>query len=118
MAIRIILGVVVAILVLAMTGVLSFLSPVPDGIYLAAYGHPMPDRDGSAVQQINDWLTFLPTDPTTRGLMVCGTVVIILAIVFFGGLVTMKMKRMNRARAARKDARIRAMDSYNVTRQR
>lgn len=118
MAIRIILGVVVAILVLAMTGLLTFLSPVPQGIYLAAYGHPMPHRDGSAAQQINDWLTFLPTDPTTRGVIVCATVVIILAIVFFGGLLTMKAKRLNRARQARKDARIRAMDAYNVTRQR
>ncbi|MGH2346982.1 MAG: hypothetical protein ACRDG4_17285 [Chloroflexota bacterium] len=116
MAIRLILGVVVALVVLAMTGVLSFLSPVAEGIYLAAYGHPMPHRGGGAADQVNDWLSFLPADPTTRGLIVCGTIVVILALFFFGGLVTMKLKRMGRARQARRDARTRAMDSYHVTR--
>jgi hypothetical protein len=114
MAIRLILGGIVALVILAMTGVLSFLSPIPEGIYLAAYGHPMPHRDGSAVQQVNDWLSFLPSDPTTRGLIVCGVIVGILVLNFFSGLITMKVKRTIRARQARKDARTRAIDSYHV----
>ena len=116
MGVRLILGAVVALVVLAMTGVLGFLSPIAEGIYLAAYGHPMPHRNGDAAQQINDWLSFLPNDPTTRGLIVCGVIIGILVVLFFSGLFTMKMKRIGRARQARKDARNRAMDSYHVTR--
>jgi len=114
MGIRLILVGVVALVVLAMTGVLSFLSPIAEGIYLAAYGHPMPHRDGSAIQQVNDWLSFLPNDPTTRGLIVSGVIIGLLVISFFGGLVTMKLKRIGRARQARKEAQTRAIDSYHV----
>ena len=114
MGIRLILAGIVALVILAMTGVLSFLSPIAEGIYLAAYGHQMPHRDGSAIQQVNDWLSFLPSDPTTRGLIVTAVILGILAISFFGGLVTMKMKRIGRARQARKEARTRALDSYHV----
>jgi len=117
MAIRIILGSVVAVAVLAMTGVLSFLSPVPQGIYLAAYGKPMPHRDGSAIQQVNDWLSFLPNDPTTRGLIVCAAIIGLLLLRFFGGLLIMRFMRMGRARKARADARLRAVNAYNVTKQ-
>jgi len=114
MGIRLILGGIVALVILAMTGVLSFLSPIAEGIYLAAYGHPMPHRDGSAIQQVNDWLSFLPSDPTTRGLIVCGVIIGLLALNFVSGLITMKVKRIIRARQARKEARTRAIDSYHV----
>ena len=114
MGIRLALGAIVALVVLAMTGVLTFLSPIAEGIYLAAYGHPMPHRDGSAIQQVNDWLSFLPNDPTTRGLIVCAVIIGLLALNFVIGLITMKVKRINRARQARKDAETRAIDSYHV----
>ncbi|HEY8284129.1 MAG TPA: hypothetical protein VIJ28_07060 [Chloroflexota bacterium] len=117
MAIRIILGTVVVVALLAMTGVLSFLSPVPQGIYLAAYGRPMPHRDGSAIQQINDWLFFLPNDPTTRGLIVCAAILGLLVIWFCGGLIAMRITRLGRARKARADARLRAVNAYNITKQ-
>jgi hypothetical protein len=114
MGIRLALGALVALVILAMTGVLTFLSPIVDGIYLAAYGHPMPHRDGSAIQQVNDWLSFLPSDPTTRGLIVCGVIIAILLFNFSTGLITIKVKRIIRARQARKDAQMRAIDSYHV----
>jgi hypothetical protein len=114
MGIRLILGGLVALVVLAMTGVLTFLSPIAEGIYQAAYGHPMPHRDGSAIQQLNDWLSFLPRDPTTRGLIVAAVILGLLALNFCGGLITMKVKRITRARQARKEARTRAIDSYHV----
>jgi hypothetical protein len=114
MGIRLALGAVVALVVLAMTGVLTFLSPIAEGIYLAAYGHPMPHRDGSAIQQVNDWLSFLPSDPTTRGLIVCGVIIGLMVLNFIIGLITMKVKRISRARQARKAAETRAIDSYHV----
>jgi hypothetical protein len=115
MNIRLILGGIFVVLVLAITGVLSFLSPIAEGIYQAAYGHPMPHRDGSAIQQVNDWLSFLPGDPTTRGLIVCGVIIGILIISFFSGLISMKVKRIGRARQARQEAQTRAIDSYHMT---
>ncbi len=114
MGIRLTLFGLVALVILAMTGVLGFLSPIAEGIYLAAYGRPMPHRDGSAIQQVNDWLSFLPSDPTTRGLIVCGVIMGLLALNFLVGLVTMKVKRVVRARQARKEAQTRAIDSYHV----
>lgn len=117
MAIRLILGGIFAITVLAMAGVLSFMSPIAEGIYEAAYGKPMPHRDGSGVQQINDWLSFLPPDPTTRALIVCGFLLGLLALRFLVGLVTMRFMRFGRSRRARAEARMRAVNSYNVTKQ-
>ena len=114
-AIRIILGIFVGLLVLAMTGVLSFLSPVFEGIYEATYHQPMPHRNGDAIDRLNDWLNFLPSDPAVRFAIVAGFVIGILLLTLIFNLFSLRLKRIRQARRAREDARMRAINSYHTT---
>jgi hypothetical protein len=64
---------------------------------------------------VNDWLTFLPDDALTRGVIVCGFIAGLIVLSFIVNLLAIRLSRWRARRAQERAARTRTMNSYRKT---
>ena len=111
--IKVVLGGLVALFLLGVLGVFGWLAPVLDGMHRLFYGQPLAHPNGDAGQRINDWLTFLPADTNTRGLVVVGFGIALMVLVILYGLFSFRWQHWRRDVAAREEARRQTLQAYN-----
>jgi len=106
----------IAIVILVFTTILGWInwfSGLAEDAYKALYGKPMAHPHGGTVNHINDWLTFLPSDPLTRGAIACGFIAGLLVVSFIANVIGIRWSKWRNDAALERESRLRTMNSFH-----
>jgi amino acid transporter len=110
---KIVMVAIVALAVATILGWVGWFSGVANSVHQALFGAPLAHPQGSTADHLNDWLTFLPDDALTRGVVVCGFIVGLIVLSFIVNILAIRLSRWRARRAQEREARIRTMNSYH-----
>jgi hypothetical protein len=104
------LGVVVG----AALGWIGALSDASNSVYQHIYGKSPAHPTGGTVDHLNDWLTFLPSDPLVRGGIVAGAIVALLAVSYVLNFLGIRWSRRKNSKLQAEEAKQRTISAYRV----
>jgi hypothetical protein len=111
--VKIVVWAIIALVVATILGWISWFSGTAQDVYKALYGKPMAHPKGGTADHINDWLTFLPSDPLTRGAIACGFIAALLVLSFVANILGIRWAKWRSEVALERESRIRTMNSFH-----
>jgi hypothetical protein len=104
---------IIALVIATILGWIGWFSGWAEDVYKALYGKPMAHPKGGTTDHLNDWLTFLPSDPLTRGAIACGFIAALLALSFIANMLGIRWSKWRGDVALERESRTRTMNSFN-----